>query len=95
MILVILGFMSASIIQLTLGRRGFVARVNDSARARLAAHSAEHQAAACLYDTGFGRDGCSLAQAAACLPRTVSGYGVSFEASGSPPSCQLAIRVTR
>lgn len=89
----ILAFISASIARLALGRRILTAKAEDSMRLRLAARAAEHQAFACLQDTGFGRADCSLDSVRACLPAVVAGLAVSFTASGSPPSCRLDIGV--
>ncbi|MBI5883078.1 MAG: hypothetical protein HZB91_08240 [Elusimicrobia bacterium] len=94
--LVILAIMSSLVVRIAMNQHTMVARANDSAQMRLAALAAESQAAACLYDEGdFGRAHCSLALAAACLPSRIAGYDVTFTASGSPPSCELKVNLTR
>ena len=94
--LVILAMMSSLLVRISRNQHTMITRANDSAQMRLAALAAESQAAACLYDEGdFGRAHCSLAMATPCLPSRIAGYDVTFTASGSPPSCELKVNLTR
>ncbi|MBI3299211.1 MAG: hypothetical protein HYZ75_13665 [Elusimicrobia bacterium] len=88
----LLALLASLAIRLTYARHVFVHKARSGASARAAAEAAEAYALACLANTAFGRDHCSLASIT-CLPASVAGRSLRWSASGSPPQCRLETQV--